>query len=325
MSGKLFISYLSDDRLWVDRLADALRGAGWDAWVDREEISGGAEWRTSIVRGVKTADAFLIVLSPASVRSKNVVKELSLAEEFGRRIIPIQQATAEEGSDFKYQLAGLQRISFVDMPWNQAIERLLTALEAMPTVTEGPFTIPTPAPISTLPGTPNPPTPEPRKSPLGLLLAGGVLLLAAGAALLFLSEEPATVATESTPAPAAAAEPTPEPAPEPTPSEAAAKTIVSRLVIAHEVVDSEPNRLKRPFKTGKKVYAFTEVHADAATRITHRYSREGKVLHSSELDVKPGRYRTWSYVTARDPGDYAVVVLDAAGKALSQEEFSVRK
>lgn len=320
MGGSVFISYSSDDRTWVDRLASALASAGWECWVDHQVISGGAEWRTSIVRGLKSADAVLIVLSPASVRSKNVVKELSLAEEFGRRIIPIQLAAAEEGSDFKYQLAGLQRVSFVELPWHSAMDRLLAALDASPTGTRE-------APAldeGTLPGT-KPPTSPPRRSG-ALLLALALALAAAGA--WWMQQEPGSAPIVETDRPKAVPEPTATPPPlessSPTTEDAATVT-VSRLVVAHEVVDSEPNRLKRAFRAGKKVYAFTEVRADAPTQLRHRYSREGKVVHSSELDVKAGRYRTWSYVTARDPGPYTVVVLDAAGRALASEEFTVRK
>jgi|GEM_PF-4219257 len=128
MSKRVFISYASVDRHWVNQLAEALQQAGWDAWIDHEAISGGAEWRTSIVRGLKTADVVLFVLSPASAASKNVVKELSLAEEFGLRLVPVVKEPTQEGSDMKYQLAGLQRIPFHDRPFDHSLARLLDAL-----------------------------------------------------------------------------------------------------------------------------------------------------------------------------------------------------
>ena len=321
MGGKLFISYSSDDRQWVNRLADALAAAGWESWVDHQEISGGAEWRTSIVRGLKTADAFLIVLSPSSVRSKNVVKELSLAEEFGRRIIPIQKTAAEEGSDVKYQLAGLQRVSFAELSWHEAMERLLAALDSSAESTQEAAALDE----GTMPGT-KPPTAPKRHSgrlAIGLLL---VALAAAAAWWMTRSEGPEATVESSTPAPGTET-PSAEPSAQPTseaPAEAASVTL-SRLVVAHEVVDSEPKRLKRAFRAGDKVYAFTEVRAESASRVSHRYSREGKVVHTSELDVKAGRYRTWSYVTARDPGPYKVVVLNASGEVLGSEGFNVRK
>ena len=316
MPGSLFISYSSEDRAWVHRLAEGLRAGGWEPWVDHPSIAAGSERRAAIVRALQTADAFVVVLSPASVKCRDVAQELSLAEEFGRRIVPLQLAAADEGPELTYQLAGLQRIAFFDQPFDRALHRLLFALDCargatvdVPALHDG-----------TLPGAP-PPTraSRPRRPRRRMPLAASLVVALLGAALWSQRPEPSPSPVAVQPVPRSA-DPTAPPA---FPAEPAPAVSVTRLVIAHDVVDSEPRQLKRGFRTGAKVYAFTELQADGPTTITHRYTRGGDVVHTSELDVQTGRFRTWSYVTARDPGAWRVVVTDAAGATLSTQEFKV--
>ncbi len=328
MEGKLFISYASEDRAWVRRLAAALRDAGWDVWIDQDGIHGGREWRTEIVRALKASDVFVLVLSPASVQSRNVVKELSLAEDFGRRILPVELAPAEEGSDLKYQLAGLQRVSFVDRPFPAALERLLLALDATETATG---TLPV-VHAATVPGTSRPPPRARARAGSGLGWGAAVVLLGLAALGAWFTQR---VPAPSTVSPTAGAEPpasAPAAAPTtatqaPTPEEPAAPVATSlvRLEIAHEVVDSEPRRRKRAFRVGDQVHCFTETDAAADTSVQHRFQHDGRTVHTSDLDVRGGRYRTWSYVTVREPGAWSVEVLDSAGRTLGREDFKVRK
>lgn len=334
MSGKLFISYSSEDRAWVDRLANALRAAGWEPWVDHNEISGGTEWRTSIVRGLKTCDAFLIILSPNSVRSKNVVKELSLAEEFGRRLLPVEMAAANEGSDMKYQLAGLQRVSFVSAPFEVGVGHLLAALESgdlgtveVPSFTEGfgEGTLPGAAPPGNKDAVPADKTRRQRKKRPSPVLPLVVLLLA-GAALVYLLKPDlfAGPTPQASPAPVAAATPAPDPAEAAAPARSVAPPVIKRLVVAHEVTDSEPVKRKRPFKVGKKVYGFVEAQSPEPTSVELVFRQDGAVKHRSKpLKVEGARYRTWSYVTPKAPGPWRVDV-EHEGKRLQSASFVVR-
>jgi hypothetical protein len=63
----VFISYLHEDRLFAARLAADLRTAGFEPWVDTEQIAAGDDWPQTIAAAISKADAFVFVASRASV------------------------------------------------------------------------------------------------------------------------------------------------------------------------------------------------------------------------------------------------------------------
>jgi hypothetical protein len=109
----IFLSYSRRDSELVNRLYDDLRARGADVWMDRNAIEAGSLWRTSIVEGIQNCRVFLLVVSAASQKSKNVAKEVSLAESNGKPILPLKVDTSPIQPDFSYSLAGIQ---FIDMP-----------------------------------------------------------------------------------------------------------------------------------------------------------------------------------------------------------------
>ena len=54
----------------------------------------------------------LLSISPNSTESENVVKELALASERKKPIIPVYLEAAEIPETMEYQLAGIQRVEY---------------------------------------------------------------------------------------------------------------------------------------------------------------------------------------------------------------------
>jgi hypothetical protein len=125
---EIFISYSRGDSQFVDGLIRDLERKGIHVWVDREDIEGGTAWRAAISDAIRQCRAFLIVLSPNSTRSKNVSRELSLAESHDRMIIPIIYQDCDIPSGMEYQLAELQWINLNNLTYEVALDRLVRAL-----------------------------------------------------------------------------------------------------------------------------------------------------------------------------------------------------
>lgn len=85
-----------------------------EVWIDQHGIEIATSWSKEIVEAIESSKAFIILLSSASIASDNVVKELSIASESKRTILPIELEAVVLPSDFKYQLAGLQRAGVSD-------------------------------------------------------------------------------------------------------------------------------------------------------------------------------------------------------------------
>jgi len=87
-----FLSHSSQDDRFVSRLAEDLRRHGVPVWYSRTNIVGAQQWHDEIGAALARCDWFLLVLSPHSVESMWVKRELLFAlqqERFADRIVPI--------------------------------------------------------------------------------------------------------------------------------------------------------------------------------------------------------------------------------------------
>jgi hypothetical protein len=120
---RIFVSYSREDFDIVSRLAEDLGKAGMSAWVDKREISPGQHWDSAVESGLTDSDCVLVVLSPSSVNSRNVLDEISLALESRKVIVPILHRDCV--IPFR-----LRRIQYLDFRGNylDAYQELLTVL-----------------------------------------------------------------------------------------------------------------------------------------------------------------------------------------------------
>src|SRR6516225_1666395 len=77
----IFISYSSQDREKAAQLTELLSSAGLSVWIDQQGIDVATSWSEEIVDAIDSCKAFVVMLSPHSIESHNVVKEVSLASE----------------------------------------------------------------------------------------------------------------------------------------------------------------------------------------------------------------------------------------------------
>ena len=125
MSSDIFISYSRKDSEHALALAERLRANGMEIWMDQTGIEAATSWGKEIVGAIKECGAFCLLISSSSLTSQNVIKEVSLANQFKCAIIPIDLEPIELTDDFHYPLAGLQRVKIENF---ESILRSLTKL-----------------------------------------------------------------------------------------------------------------------------------------------------------------------------------------------------
>ena len=84
-----FFSYSRHDSEFVLKLARDLRVAGSAVWLDQLDIPPGERWDSTIEKALATSSNLLVILSPESVDSTNVMDEVSFALEEKKRVIPV--------------------------------------------------------------------------------------------------------------------------------------------------------------------------------------------------------------------------------------------
>ncbi len=110
----IFISYSRKDSEQAEQLAELLASAGLSCWIDQRGIVGAEQWATEIVEGIRACSTFILLLSSNSIESENVLKELSLASEKRKRVLPVDIEPTILPSSFEYPLAGLQRVPLAE-------------------------------------------------------------------------------------------------------------------------------------------------------------------------------------------------------------------
>ena len=105
---QIFFSYSRSDSPFALTLAKDLREAGADIWIDQLDIPAGTHWDAAVEKALNSAAYVLVILSPASTASTNVMDEVSFALESGKKIIPVLL----EDCLAPFRLRRLQRIDF---------------------------------------------------------------------------------------------------------------------------------------------------------------------------------------------------------------------
>ena len=154
------MSYSRRDSELVGRIVDRIESSGHEVWIDTDDIVGSDRWRSSVAEAIVAADVVVLMVSPASMSSRSVEREVTLAAEEDRRIIPVEIEPADVAVGLQYDLAGIQRITFVDRPFDDGVADLLAAINDAPAMLSRPRT-------RTEPGPAPPTTPSARRRGAG--------------------------------------------------------------------------------------------------------------------------------------------------------------
>jgi hypothetical protein len=104
----LFVSYSHKDRVRVEPIVSAIEDMGRRVWMDRTDITGQTGWAGQIVRAIRECRAVVLMASPNSYGSDQVVRELYLAMNHKKAIVPIEIEPAEMPDELQYILAPFQ-------------------------------------------------------------------------------------------------------------------------------------------------------------------------------------------------------------------------
>jgi len=84
-----FFSYSREDSEFALRLAEDLKEAGANVWLDQLDILGGQLWDVAVQDALANCPRMLLIPSPASVVNRNVLDEVSFALDEKKTVIPV--------------------------------------------------------------------------------------------------------------------------------------------------------------------------------------------------------------------------------------------
>ncbi len=111
----VFLCHASEDKAFVDALADAIKDAGISVWYDKDLISWGDDLRHSIDRGLINSKYGIVVFSKAFLKKKRWTEHelngLFAKERDGRKVIlPIWHDITQQNLE-AYSLSFVDRIA----------------------------------------------------------------------------------------------------------------------------------------------------------------------------------------------------------------------
>jgi len=123
VSSIIFLSYARADSEIALKLTRDLKTAGVPMWLDQLDIPPGERWDRAVEAALASSKCLVVILSPNSVSSENVMDEASYAMDEKKEIVPVivQQC--------KLPLR-MRRLQFIDFTrdYNASLKQLLTVL-----------------------------------------------------------------------------------------------------------------------------------------------------------------------------------------------------
>lgn len=114
MPTEVFVSHSHADQPFAERLVGVLRHHRIPFWYSDADIRGAQQWHDEIGKALQRCDWFILVLSPDSVASLWVKRELMYAlqqERFEGRIAPLLHRECDP-EQLSWTLPQLQTIDF---------------------------------------------------------------------------------------------------------------------------------------------------------------------------------------------------------------------
>ena len=115
---QVFISYSERDREIMEKNRNSLRRESLTVWTNTTDIQTGEDFQSASDRGIEQTDNFVYLVSPDSVQSEYVRKELDYALSLHKRIIPVLVRETPADSLPK----ALQGVQYIDLTDNEEEE-----------------------------------------------------------------------------------------------------------------------------------------------------------------------------------------------------------
>jgi WD40 repeat protein len=118
-----FFSYCREDLEFALRLAKDLKKAGANVWMDKLDIRPGQLWEQKAEEALENCGRLLVILSPASVSSRNVMAEVAFALDEQKEVIPVLYRDCK----IPFRLRPLHYVDF-RTDYSQGLGELLTTV-----------------------------------------------------------------------------------------------------------------------------------------------------------------------------------------------------
>ena len=150
----VFISHASGDVVLARELRRHLEADGYRCWMAPDDVSGPKSWAEQIVESIDACRVMLVLISSVANESDHVSKEVDIAIEHGKAVLPIRLEDVVPAGALQYLLALAQWMDAFpggfDTHAAEVQRRVAAIIEAdapLPPPSEAPPTVDEPPPV----------------------------------------------------------------------------------------------------------------------------------------------------------------------------------
>jgi hypothetical protein len=127
----VFISHSSSDETPANLVCQALEQHKIRCWMAPRDILAGESWDDAIVRGIDNSCAVVLIFSSRANESLPVKKELHLADEMKKLVIPLRIENVQPGGELKYILTCVQWLDAMQPPLESRLGPLVERINTL--------------------------------------------------------------------------------------------------------------------------------------------------------------------------------------------------
>jgi hypothetical protein len=124
MAQDIFISYSSIDKTSAETVCSVLEENGISCWIAPRDITPGIDFAEAIIDGIKSSKLFILVYSPNSSTSKQVIREVDRAVHAGLPIINLRLEDVPLSKQLEYYLSSVHWLDAITPPLEKHIGKL---------------------------------------------------------------------------------------------------------------------------------------------------------------------------------------------------------
>jgi hypothetical protein len=125
----VFVSHSNQDHDFVEAVVKKLEQAGLSCWVSYRDIPAGeSSWAGFIVDAIAKSKVMVIIITEHSARSKQVLREITIADDENVAFIPFRLDKTPLPGRLKYFFSSAQQLDAGGLDTSQALDLLTTAV-----------------------------------------------------------------------------------------------------------------------------------------------------------------------------------------------------
>ena len=170
MAYDVFISHSRQDKMTADAVCAILEASGIRCWIAPRDVALGSDWTESIVDAIEACPIMVLVFSQHANDSHQIKREVNLAIDSGRTVIPIRVEDVVPSKSLKFSININHWLDAFPPPLENHLKTLVRSIQALLPNSPGRGAVETPAlvaeqnPPAELAAAPVPP-PEPLPLP----------------------------------------------------------------------------------------------------------------------------------------------------------------